>query len=542
MKKVLYRKVSLLFAVILLCLGLFACKSSGTIESDFLKAENDEQLQASSPDLDLEKDEEYITDGTLGSHGGIVSSYDGYLGYGYNMITAAYYNPKDINSAHPVVDMNALAGENKVYIDYNTNFADPKTYILSSLKEYSEALSAKANVEGNFPLAGSIKANFGIDTSYQMTSNQRLATLQANLETRKDYIMENSPELLAKHVAGGFKTSVGKLSQNATDKAIKDFITKYGTHVLTNVTMGGRFDLNYLYTNKSGSESSDISASLQASYRYVKGSTDTNVKNAKKEIEENSNIKITTFGGSVTVDPVSIESAMASYSDWSSQVQAGKITLVDASEVIPIWEIVAAMDENYTSLSSAIKSYCEKEGVNTISRFKDTQGLPDPPKTYISDIYIGYGKSSAEAKGMLSNKGVLDENIVDLNLNENAGGNWIYLGYKKTTSKDKAITHILADYWSSARTDNIVSNGYEMQIIDSDLNRKAGGKYIYLYYTRDPKVGQPLTEIIYQHKDNIQGGSADGYSGLRCFTTGELMDLNMGTDGGDLIYLWFKRN
>lgn len=550
MKKYLYRTIGLSLAVILLCLSFSACISTGITKGAPITSESNVGLLGGTPDCDSEKDEEYITEdekwgrvteGMLGSHGGIVKTYDGYLGYGYNMITAAYYNQRDINSAHPVVDMNLLAEKNKVYVDYNTNFADPKTYIFNSIKEYSEELSAKACVEGRYPLSGSFKANFGIDTTYQMMSNQKLVTLQANLETRKDYIIENSPKLLAEYAATGFKNSVEKLFQNTTEKEIGNFVAKYGTHVLTNVTMGGRFDLNYLYTNKSGSQTVDIVASLRASYSYVKGSTDTSVKTDKKEIEENSTIKITTFGGSVTVDPISIDSAMDSYKDWSLQVQDGKITLVDASEVIPIWEIIKALDEKYGSLSTAVETYCDRERVNTIGTFKNTMGVTIPPVTYISEIYIGYGKTSAQAKGMLHNKGVLDANIVPLDLNKNAGGDWIYLGYKKTTSKENAITHIIADYYSKSQSQNIISNGYNMQIINTDLNKNASGKYIYLYYTRDTKVGEPLTEIIYQDRDKIQGGSVDGYNGLRSYTTGELMDLNMGTSG-DLIYLWFKRS
>lgn len=552
MKKNLHRTISLFLTALLLCLSLSACTSTDGQESSVATSDSAGGLLGGSPDnMVEEKDEEYITedekwgrvaDGMLGNHGEVVKTYNGYLGYGYNMITAAYYNHNDINSGHPVVDMVKLANDSRdlVYVDNSTTFTDPKTYISSSTKEYAKELSTKASLQGNFPLAGSFKANFEIDTSYEMKSNQKLVSLQSNLQTRKDYILGSNSKLLAGYLSNGFIDSVEEIYKNPTEDSIIGFINKYGTHVLTNVTMGGRFDLNYLYTSKSTEEATDLYASLQASYRYVKGSTDTTVETDKKEIEENSRLNIRTYGGSVTTDPRSIEKALESYGKWSERVQAGDVTFIDASEVIPIWDIIWAMGEDYGDFSTAVKKYCEKETTNAFGKFKDTMGVTPPAKTYISDIYIGHGKTSAEAIGMLKNKGILDANIVQLDLNKSAGGNWIYLGYKTTYDKEKAITHILADYYSKPQTKNITSNGYEMKIIDTDLNKKASGKYIYLYYTRDANVGEPITEFRYQFGDNIQDKTVDGYNGVRCYTTGEMMDLNMGTDG-NLIYLWFKR-
>lgn len=553
MKKHFLKQISLVLATSLLCISFTSCKSGTESDSHTSKIgsttlQSDNASQGTQP-VSEEKDEEYITedekwervaDGMLGSHGAFVESYDGYLGYGYNMITAAYYNHNDINSAHPVVDMDKLAKKRVVYIDNNAIFTDPKTYISSSTKEYAQALSAKAKVQGKFPLSGSFKANFELDTDYEMKSNQKLVTLQANLQTRKDYISQSTSKLLAENLSQGFIDDVNAIREDADESQVMALIDKYGTHVLTNVTMGGRFDLNYLYTSKSTSKTTDIHVSLQASYRFIKGSTDVKDKEDSKEIVENSTTFIRTYGGSVTVDPSSVQSALESYGKWSEQVQAGSVTLVDASEVIPIWDVIKAMGDDYKVFGKAVQNYCEKATTNAFAVFKDTKGVTPPAQTYISEVFIGQGSTAAEAKGQLYNRGVKDADIVNLDLNKNAGGAWIYLGYKTTTEKEKAITHIIADYYSKPQSKNIKSNGYDMSIINVNLNEKASGKYIYLYYTRNANVGKPLTDIKYQFGDEIQGETPDGYNGVRCFTTGELMDFNMGTKG-TLIYLWFKR-
>ena len=350
MKKInLYKIISFVLISLMILSALSACSSKDNIKSDQQYITEDEKWGRG-----------YVAEGMLGAHGSIVDTYDGFLGYGYNMLTAAYYNHKDVNSAHPVVDMSALCTTQKVYVESDfVNYSDPKTYIASSTKEYAKDMSVKSSVSGDFPLAGSFDTNFGMQTTYQMTSNQRLATLQANLETRKDYILQNNATLLAQYVTDGFRSSLDEMSLSD----VKQFVTKYGTHVLTNVTMGGRFDLNYLYTSKSIGSTIDIEASLKASYRYISGSIDTKYKEAKKEIEDNSKIQIVTYGGSVTVNPTSVENAMASYAVWATQVQDGKVTLVDASEVVPIWEIIAAMGADYTVKSDAIKALAHKASV-----------------------------------------------------------------------------------------------------------------------------------------------------------------------------------
>lgn len=561
MGKSLLKSISQIVATLLIILVFSACSNNVkqvNISSD-PDTENNEGLLATPPENgdgllgaqedDVEKDEQFISEdekwgrvaeGMLGTHGELVKTYDGYLGYGYNMITAAYYNQKDINSAHPVVDMNALAKKDLVYVEEEkANFTDPKKIIHSSTKEYAQELAANASVRGNFPLSGSFKTNFKIDTSYQMTSDQRLVTLQSNLETRKDYILENSAELLADHLMQGFINSVKKLSADESDVTIAEFVKKYGTHVLTNVTMGGRFDLNYLYTKKSTDQKTDVEASLQASYRYVSGSASSKDSETKKEIEENSSIHIKTYGGSVTVDPGSIEKAMADYKEWSTKVQDGHITLVDASEVIPIWEIIAEMENGkYIAQSEAVRKYCEKKAAEVSNDFKNTIGVKTNT-VYISEVYIGSGKTAEEAKNALRNKGILEHHIVNLDLNKNAGGKWIFLGYKTSGAKDHAITHLVADYYSKEQSKDITYKGWNMKALTNDLNEGAGGKYIYLYYTRDPKAGEPITEIKSQDGGAFEYGNADGYKAIRCVTNEEAMNFNMGTEGNNL-YLWYK--
>ncbi len=571
MRKRLTGTVALILAVLIFTATLSACNASGriaesstetpdTVETTALDDKLSETSVEDERDGEAEKDEEYITidekwgriaEGMLGHIGTAVKEYSGYLGYGYNMITSAYYNHRDINEGHPVIDMNKLAQDdgNYVYVFHQeARFSQPKTYVHDSTKSYAEELSAKAGVRGSFPLAGSFSVNFERNTDYQMTSNQRLVTLQSNLETRKDYISFASPKLLAAYLTAEFKDDLSALKADASDLSVARFIAKYGTHVLTNVTMGGRFDLNYLYTNKTSKEITDLRVAIDASYKRISTGSETQNKTAREELETSSELYITAYGGSVTINPKSIEEAINSYPVWSASVEEGHASFVDASEVFPIWDVIeaaynAASEEEkklYERKAEIVKAYILKETEAINRTFKDTKGVSLPP-VYISDIYIGVGSGEAEAKNKLRAKGVKENDIVNLDLNKDAGGKWIFLGYTKTGDANQAIRFIAADYFKESRSKNTTYRGFDMTILKEDLNTGAGGKYIYLYYTKNKSAGAPLTEIIYQEGDRFDKNlkNADAYKPVLCMYNDEPMDFNKGAEGA-FVYLWYK--
>lgn len=521
MKKSMSKLISFLLIVVIV-FGLTACNSENEKDEDFIS-----------------KEEKYgiISEGMLGANGSLVKEYSGYLGYGYNVITSAFYNHKDIKTGHPIIDMDKLALEqDKVYIDRkHSRHVDVMTFISGSAKEYSEHFATSANVKARIGFAGSIKASFNMDHTAQMTSMQKLITTQALIETQNDYILDVDAKLVAKYVSDAFKTAV-------SEKSAKELVDIYGTHVLVNISMGGRFDLNYLYTRTENSESTDILVSAQASYYHVSGNTSTQIAKDKKEIETNSRLLVKTYGGGVSSDLTTIESAKASYTEWAKGVEDGHVTFVSASEVIPIWEVVPYIEglDNASYKSKAIQNYFDSEVDRISGDFKNTINTP----IYISEIHIGYGSSQTDAKNMLRGKGITEGNILPLDLNAGAGGYWIYLGYKTTTDKSLAITGLIADDFKSKQSSSKTQTheGVKYSIIDSDLNKGARGRYIYLFYTRDPKAGDPVSVIQYQQNEDFQYSNvkADGFSPVGPYGKYTALDLNKGA-GGDFIYLWFRR-
>ena len=132
--------------------------------------------------------------------------------------------------------------------------------------------------------------------------------------------------------------------------------------------------------------------------------------------------------------------------------------------------------------------------------------------------------------------------VIESNLNAGAGGDVIYLCYKKASGSDRAITDL---YLSS--NSNPVSNtlsisgrtytlcpyegGSHFKDIKGDLNSNAGGDDIHIFYTTDNIDGKVVTGI----KFNSSG------AGAVCKDRSSTpYDLNKGA-GGDDIFLHVTR-
>ena len=166
--------------------------------------------------------------------------------------------------------------------------------------------------------------------------------------------------------------------------------------------------------------------------------------------------------------------------------------------------------------------------------------------TYIASIGIAQDGSSGST-GVNDCKSELSgHTIIDRDLNDGAGGDYVYMGYKTTTDPSKAITGILFRVGENP-PDRITDNGKAYFYLVGkgetntaseggyiDLNAKAGGDYIYMYVTRDTSYGAPLTAITVD-----ENSSKTGYE-TATNNSGSVIDLNQGA-GGNYLYLHYKR-
>ena len=125
--------------------------------------------------------------------------------------------------------------------------------------------------------------------------------------------------------------------------------------------------------------------------------------------------------------------------------------------------------------------------------------------TYISEVKVSAGSSIDAAKANLTKDGFT---VIGHDMNNKVSNQktWIYVGYKTTTNPDEAITG-LAFYNASNPPDTYVYKDIEYKIESDkvDFNKDAGGSYIYLYYTKNPKTNERITALD-------AAATTDGYS------------------------------
>ncbi len=152
--------------------------------------------------------------------------------------------------------------------------------------------------------------------------------------------------------------------------------------------------------------------------------------------------------------------------------------------------------------------------------------------SYISEINIAQFTDANTAKNELRNAGYT---LIDYDLNKNAGGRFIYMGYKITTDVTQAIRdirfYIAGDEASKTPVTAVVNSVTctYTRASDVDINKGVTGSYIYAYTSKDSAAGLPITEI--NLKNSVS--STDKFSGVLAMP-GRPANLNYNTKGDEI--------
>lgn len=164
--------------------------------------------------------------------------------------------------------------------------------------------------------------------------------------------------------------------------------------------------------------------------------------------------------------------------------------------------------------------------------------------TFVTDVMLVGAASQADAVSWRNGRITMDSwsnDGVDKDLNDAAGGHYIYLLYKTSGSSDNAITDFyLRVSDSNDAQDEIELDGHTYTLVpigngDATFNTEKGnlncgtsGKYIHLYYTKEALTPERKVVSMTINTNSVYSLGENG-STTDC-------DLNKGA-GGDYIYL-----
>ena len=210
-------------------------------------------------------------------------------------------------------------------------------------------------------------------------------------------------------------------------------------------------------------------------------------------------------------------------------IKMNEIRNYDSSDVKSI-RLNIGIDKNTKSRYAEVALLKENGDVRGTSKVTDSGAVIK--HTYIKDIIVvGYDKDS-QAQAKMNELEKSGWSFLKYDLNKGAGGHFIYVGYQTTNDPNEAIRNIIVRD-DGNRPNNTVVDDVNYTLCNytgdsrfcgekGDLNCKAGGADIMFYYTKDEVGDGKAVDSIF-----VDNCSVDAVSNC---------DLNRGA-GGEYIFM-----
>lgn len=457
-----------------------------------------------------------------------------FIGRGYNAISGEYFcyctGLKDYilefsSDFKPVVE--------------SVNSSDTTFTSGQTLSSYKTDFNQKVGVEGGYAgFSASVDVDFGKTESFSEETS--FASAYSMNKKEREYI-ENSKKnisLIKKHLKEDFQ-------KDLNDSSVKPekLFAMYGTHVLLDTYLGGRFAVNYTYKNATRESSEKISVAVKANYEgafKVGGSSETGFGKESSMTNENTSISGYSRGGKA-VAFASLEQAVEKWSEWTESLNDSENkevwSLIDSPETISNQEVntgIWLFAEN-ESRRNEIRSYYLTELEKNASSFASKQ-----TKKYIKSARVwtngtdrgDYKSVRQKVSAMLGHDNfiIAGENsasgaaIDTFDLNKGLGGEsyYAYLVMELTTKKEEALRGVIGNSAKTVKdTENVaLRNSWvdpalweEVNIID---NPSSGGRY---------NLGDP-NDDGYRVLFNSYKQNRDGTTGENAYVIKEIAVVN----------------
>jgi hypothetical protein len=382
-----------------------------------------------------------------------------------------------------------------------------------TIQEYSRDLSRSVDLEGGF-------LGFGAEVEAKYSATERFKTESYFTDVRFNHSLYSLRLDVSTTEAQALLTPQFKTELESGDP--KKLFSKYGTHILAGVVMGGA--LRQWSSTDRSSYNSNVSIDAAAQARVdmlvwdAGGSLSVQMKEAVHKFEQLSTFQVEARGGDPTLRAGAWQS-QARWDEWIGSIPADA-SFVDFTNpttwapLVPVWKLSKSsrrqqeLENAYTKYAREISAKTDLIGpvVAKLQVIRDSKnGEISPPR--------GFTKLSPD-------------------LNKGAGGDFIFLCVQKLTRARLSqaglapITDLAVIYGKHASP----PAGFEK--IGVDLNKGAGGHYIYLCYKRG-NPDEAIREIRVIHGNDASIEPPIPFKKLP-------QDLNKGS-GGAWIFVCFAR-
>jgi len=459
-----------------------------------------------------------------------------FLGRGYDVFSA-YADPLDVRGE--VLDFDEM--NNAGHIEQlQLERADFDTIEGQDVETYMNKLSQKVEVSASYAgFSGSVKVNF--DEGHYTNSSYSFATVTSLIQKYSARIKAGIPVATLKT----FLTDNADAMLNDGDVEPLTVFLAFGTHVMRGIIIGGRLDYSVSadMTEVGGDKSIGVFAEVGYEGAFDVNVTSETVSAAEwSDFTSSSKKTLKVYGGASEYGQYIINEDEQSYVPWIESIGDNPVfcEFDSSNPLIPIWEFCDNPDRSQELQDYFNSTYAANNAILT----------SDAPHLCILEIGLYDFQSKYEVYYANHNpiNPIYGRYAIVQNLNEDAGGDYIYIWYKYGYDNDPDLEPIDGIYIvNTTDGDSWAQPGYlKPEVLPSnfnwpglDLNREAGGDHIYLFYTRGGS--DPIRSISTTNTDGKRYYSLPttivtvnpGVSYVQDATH----NLNAGSNG-DGIYLW----
>jgi len=398
-----------------------------------------------------------------------------------------------------------------------------KSYTITgqTMKSYCDSFAVEMELKSSYPLfTGKITSDF--DKSLATKTNTYFIKSLSTYPKYSEYI----------NITNDLNTILDDTFEAALNGGMtpEELFTNYGTHLVVEDLMGARCEYNYTYTSTETQTTAQIKLKVDAAYKFISGSASDDEKKTAAEFLQNSAFSSSLSGGTY-IDATTLTNLVKNMPIWIASIETTTPTIYGISNMnslVPIWDLTTdpvrkqEIKDAFDSKGGDIQKF-----IDSMSTFPEPTPAPVPATTYIRSIVVLSDSDYNQALNQLPS----GYHLVGKDLNKDAGGDFIYFAYNTTTNPDEALTDLRVSYG-----DYKMPSGYKKN--EHDLNSNAGGKYIYLWTTTKSSNGKPIKTIKVFYGKNAD--MPTGYTEVDYNRTGDAAELNCDA-GGDWIYLGFTR-
>ncbi|WP_257666447.1 MAC/perforin domain-containing protein [Parapedobacter tibetensis] len=440
------------------------------------------------------------------------------LGYGYD-VTGSLMGNESASDA-PIINLASFVKDHSNKIDAPTNSkAEQHYYSGATAFDYLSDITKKRSgsfglnatgADGSALFSLTLSGNRDTQKKYTFSSKYSFASFEQTLTIKRiRFTQDVSTSMLIKYLTPEFIKNVDTYSADA-------LVKRYGTHVLLDISLGGRlmFDYSASIVNEDNYQrkTRGIEAGLSAGLSETIGiklslgmSTEEITKAARESRNKVFSLKFyggTNSGRTISFDADGRPSESINIASWEQSVNVNNASLVDIGKAIPLYEFIAD-----PAKKSAVKAAIDKHILNSQINVIDV--LPLHKVFSKGDKNHMYVTSKAAADQLVRDWGNEYQGIIGYILAKPNGSSTIPLHYMKSIGDKNNffLTNMAAVNEHIVRWRNIHYgiSGYLSSTLNSETlplyQVKSHGDKNTMYVTSQAEVD----ELVNRWKNEFQG-------------------------------------